>query len=103
MRSILAGIIMLSASTAFVHTAEAQRHAKIPPGYGYMQAPGQRQPTQDDAKKIERDNEQLDLPASQDSIAGADQVQSEENTLAKMIEQENARLDHQLKGICRGC
>jgi hypothetical protein len=103
MRSIFAGIVMLSASTAFVHTAEAQRHVQIPPGYGYMQAPGHRQQTQDDVKKIERDNEQLDLPASQNSITGAGQVQSEESTLAKMIEQENERLDRQLRGICRGC
>jgi hypothetical protein len=103
MRAILAGIIMLSASTAVVHAAQVQRHAQIQPGYGYMQAPvGHRQPTQDDVK-IKKDNEQLDLPASQDSIAGADQVQSEENSLAKMIEQENIRLDRQLRGICRGC
>jgi hypothetical protein len=71
MRSIIAGIIMLSASTDLVQTAQAQRHAQIQPGYGYTQAPGHRQPTQDDDKKIQRDNEQLDLPASQDSITGA--------------------------------
>jgi hypothetical protein len=103
MRTIFAGIIMLSASVPVAHTAQAQRHAPIEPGYDYTAPVGHRQPTQDDAKKIERDNQQLDLPASQDSITGADQVQSEENTLAKMIEQENERLDRQLKGICRGC
>jgi hypothetical protein len=104
MRTIFVAIIMLSASTAVVHAAQAQRHAQIQPGYGYMQAPvGHRQPTQDDVKKIAKDNALLDLPASQDSITGADQVQSEENTLAKMIEHENEWLDRQLKGICRGC
>jgi hypothetical protein len=102
MRSIFAGIIIVSASTV-LHTAEAQTHARIQPGYGYMQGPiGHRQPTEDDVK-IEKDNEQLDLPAGQDSITGADQVQSEENAFGKMIEQENGRLDRELRGICRGC
>jgi hypothetical protein len=101
MRTIFARIVMLSALTAVVHAAPAQRHAQIQPGYGYIQAPvGHRQSAQDDVEKIEKDNEQLDLPASQDSITGADEVPSEENTVAKMIEQENARLDRQLKGVC---
>ena len=87
MRAIFAGIIVGAASTALVHAAESQKHARIQPAYGYMQAPaGHRQPTQDDAKKIAKDNAQLDLPASQDSITGADQVQSEENAVAKRIE-----------------
>jgi hypothetical protein len=95
--------IMLSASTAVGHTAEAQRHAQTQPGYGYMQAQvGHRQPTRNDVE-IESANEQLDLPASQDSITGADQVQSEEDAFAKMIEEENGRLDRELRGICRGC
>ena len=68
-----------------------------------MQAPvGHRQPTRNDVE-IERANEQLDLPAGQDSITGAGQVQSEEDAFAKMIEQENGRLDRELRGICRGC
>ena len=114
MRTIFAAIIMLSASTAIVHAAQAQRHAQIQPGYGYMQAPvGHRQPTQDDVtganqvqfdkKRIEKDNELVDLPTTQDKVIGADQVGSEENALAKTIEQENARLDRELRGICRGC
>jgi len=114
MRSILAAIIMLSASTAVGHSAEAHKHARIQPGYGYMQAPvGHRQPIQDDVtganqiqfdkKRVEKDNELLDLPTTQGKVIGADQVQSEENALAKMIEQENARLDRELRGICRGC
>jgi hypothetical protein len=114
MRSIFAAIIMLSVSTAAVHAAQAQRHAQIQPGYGYMQAPaGHRQLTQDDVtganqvqfdkKRVEKDNDLLDLPTTHDQVMGADQVQSEENTLAKMIEHENEWLDRQLKGICRGC
>ena len=114
MRTIFAGIIMLSASTAVVHTAQAQRHAQTQRGYGYMPAPvGHRQPTQDDVtganqvqfdkKSVEKDNELLDLPTTQDKVIGADHVESEENALAKKIEQENARLDHELRGICRGC
>lgn len=103
MRSIFAAIILLSVSTGVAGTAQAQRHAQVQPGHGYMQAPvGHRQPTQDDVK-IQKDDEQLDLPASQDSVTGADQVDSQENALAKMIEQENARLDRELSGICRGC
>jgi hypothetical protein len=66
LRSLLGGIIMLSASIAVVHAAAA------------------RQPTRDDVK-------------------GADQVQSDENALAKRIDEENARLDRFLRGICRGC
>jgi hypothetical protein len=112
--SIFAAIIMLSASTAVGHSAEAQKHARIGPAYGYMQAPvGHRQPVehevtganqvQFDKKRVEKDNELLDVPSTRGKIIGADQIQSEENGLAKMIEQENARLDRQLKGICRGC
>ena len=114
MRSIFAAIIMLSASTAVGHTAEVQKHARIQPGHGYMQARvGHRQPTQDDVtganqvqfdkKRVEKDNELLDLPTTQDKVIGADQVESEENALAKTIERENARLDRELRGICRGC
>jgi hypothetical protein len=114
MRTIFVGIILLSASTAVVHAGQAQRHAQIQPGYGYMQAPvGHRQPTQDDdtgdnqvqfdKKRVEKDNDLLDLPTTQDQVIGADQVESEENALAKTIEQEDTRLDHQLRGICRGC
>jgi hypothetical protein len=116
MRSILAGIIMLSSLTAVVHTAEAQNNAQVQPGYGYMQAVvGHRRVTHDDKaaarssptktpslKQIEKDNEQLDLP-TKDDVTGADQTQSEENALAKKIEQENERIDRELRGICRGC
>jgi hypothetical protein len=113
MRAIFAGIIIVAASTA-LHAAESQKQARIQPAYGYMQAPaGHRQPTKDDVtgahqvqfdkKSLDKDNELLDLPSTQDKVLGADQVESEENALAKTIEQENARLDRQLRGICRGC
>ena len=104
MRTIFAAIIMLSGSTAVVHAAPAQRQAQIQPGYGYymhMRAPVGRSPTEDD-KKIEKDNEELDLPPTQDDVIGAEQVQSEENVVAKRIEQENAR-HPELRGVCGGC
>jgi hypothetical protein len=40
---------------------------------------------------------------TRDDVKGADQVQSGENALAKRIDEENARLDRLLRGICRGC
>ena len=114
MRSIFVGIIIVSASTAVVHAGQAQKHAGIQAAYGYMQAPvGHRQPTQDDVtaanqvqfdkKIVEKDNELLDLPPTQNKIIGADQVQSKDNDLARMIGEENARLDREISGICRGC
>jgi len=82
MRSIFAGMIMLAASMAFVHAAEAQQHTRRPPGYGSMQAQiGHRQPTQDDLQptqddleKIDEDNQDLNLPASQEDVTGASQA-----------------------------
>jgi hypothetical protein len=108
MRSIFAGMIMLSAATAVVLPAEAQNGTKTQPGYGYMQAPvGHRQPTQDDVKgadqvEIEMDNELNNLAAG-DHVAGANQVQSEENALAQEIEHENELVDRAVRGICTGC
>jgi hypothetical protein len=112
MRSIFAAIIIVSASTAVVHTAEARKLARSQPAY--MQAPvGHRQPTQDDVtgtnqvqfdkESIEKDNELLDLPPTRDKIIGADELQSKDNALARMIGQENSRLDREISGICRGC
>ena len=114
MRSIFAAIIIVSASTAVVHTAEAKKLARSQPAYGYMQAPvGHRQPTQDDVtgtnqvqfdkESIEKDNELLDLPPTRDKIIGADELQSKDNALARMIGQENSRVDRSISGICRGC
>ena len=114
MRSIFAAMIIVSASTAVVYAAEARKLARSQPAYGYMQAPaGHRQPTQDDVtganqvqfekKIVEKDNELLDLPPTQNKIIGADQVQSKDNGLARMIGEENARVDRTISGICRGC
>jgi hypothetical protein len=82
MRSIFAGMIMLSASMAIADTAQPQIHPERPPGYGSMQAQiGHRQPTQydlqstqDDLEKIDEDNQLLNLPASQEDITGAGQA-----------------------------
>jgi hypothetical protein len=112
MRSIFAAIIALSASTVVVHAAEVQKHARIQPGY--MQAPvGHRQPAQGDVtganrvpfkkKNVEKHNERFDLPPSQEKGRSAGGLESEENLLAKTIEQENVWLDREIRGICRGC
>jgi hypothetical protein len=106
MRSIFAGIIMLSASMAVVHAAQAQKH-----GYGNMRASiGHRHPTKDelqpsraDLKQIEKDHREVDPPAGPDDTIGGDQVHSEEDALTKRIEQDNARLDRELRGICSSC
>jgi hypothetical protein len=37
------------------------------------------QPTQDDLERIDKDNHELDLPASQDGITGAGPVPAEED------------------------
>jgi hypothetical protein len=108
MRSIFVGIILLSASMAVVHTAQAQQHSQRPPGYGHMQARiGHRQPIQDDPshdlKKIEKDNGNLDLPASRDDTIGAGQVHSEEGDLTKKIEQDSERIDREIRNICPSC
>jgi hypothetical protein len=114
MRSILAGIVLLSVSTIAIDVAKAEQYAKVQPGPATTRAPvGHRQPTpadvagpghvQSDKKIVDKDNELLELPPSQDAVTGADQLQSEENALAKKIEQENTRLDRLLRGICRGC
>jgi hypothetical protein len=106
MRSIFAGIIMLSASMAVVHTAQAQKH-----GYGHIRASsghrhlthGDPQPSRADLKQIEKDRREVDPPAGPDDTIGGDQVHSEEDALTKRIEQDNARLDRELRGICSSC
>jgi hypothetical protein len=103
MRSIFAGMIVLSAAIGVVHSADAQKHSQRQPGYAIQTSIDLRRQAQDDAEKIKKDNEQLGLSASQEKIIGADQVQSEDNALARTIERENERIDRQLRGICRGC
>ena len=96
MRSLFGGMIMLSASIAVVDIAQAQIQSQRPPGCGSMQSPiGHRQPTQDDLQptqdeleKIDKDNQLLNLPASQYNITGAGQV---------------PRLDSEIRDICPSC
>jgi hypothetical protein len=111
MRSLFVGMIMLSASMAVVDTAQAQIQSQRPPGYGSMQAasghrqPAQynQQPTQDDLEKIDKENQELDLPASQDEISGAGQVRSNEDALTNRIRQDNPALDSEITDICPTC
>jgi hypothetical protein len=98
MRSIFAGIILLSASIAVVPTAQAQQQPQGP-----QTQMGYRQLTGDDLKAIERDNQRNDLPASQNKVTGAAPVQSEENALTNRVDQDNARLDRLVRGICPTC
>ena len=114
MHAIFAALIMLSGSSAVVHAREVLKYAEIQPGHDSMRAPvGHRQPTQrdvavarlaqSDKKAIAQDNELLDLTPSHDPVTAADEVPRDENTLTKMTEEENARLDRSVRSICRGC
>jgi hypothetical protein len=104
MRSIFAAMVMLTASMGLMDAAPAQQRSHALPGYGFTQAPiGRPQPTRDDIRKLERDNEDLDLPASRDEVVRAGQVHTEEDLLTKQIDQDNARLDREVRGICGGC
>ena len=111
MRSIFAGIIMLSASMAIVDAAQAQKHPERSRGHGYRQALiAHRQPTRDDLQpaqenleRIDDGNRQPDPPARRDGNIDAGQVHSEEDALTKRIEQDNARLDRVIRGICASC
>ena len=95
MRSVFAAMIMLSASAAMVLPVEAQNETA-------NRSFGHRQLMQD-YTRIEKDNEELDLPPTQD-VTGAYEVQSEENVVGETIERENEQLDRQLRApICRGC
>jgi hypothetical protein len=104
MRSLFVAVTIVSASMAVVDTAQAQMQK--PPGYG---APiGHRQPTQDDLQpgdfeKIDKDNQQLHLPASQDGITGARPLPAEEDALTNRIGQDNPALDSEITDICPTC
>jgi hypothetical protein len=80
MRSIFAGIIMLSASMAVVHAAQAEKHGYMQPVISYQQS----------------------IQASRDETLGADQHHSEQDVLTKRIERDNTRLDR-LIDICPSC
>ncbi len=80
MRSIFFAIIVLFASTAAVHPAQAQKH-------GYVQArTGHWQPIQ----------------VSPEKLVDVDQVRPEPDALTKRIEQDNTRLDRVIE-ICPSC
>jgi len=86
--SIFAGLIMLSASAAVVRPEEVS-NAKAQPRHGMTKAQvGDRRATRPDVTG---------------APTGAGEVQPQENSLAKVIEQENDRLDRLVRGICRGC
>jgi hypothetical protein len=114
MRSFFAAGVILAASTAAAHAREVPKYAEIRPGPGSMRAPiGHRQPTQldvaaarqarSDKQTIEQDNELLERAPGADHVVSPDEVPPDQNTLTKMIDEENARIDRLLKGICRGC
>lgn len=104
MRSIFVGMIILSASMAAVDTAQAQTHFQRPSDYGYVQTPmDPRQPANDDLKSIEKDNQDLELPASADDLVGADQVHSEEEAQTTRVDQDSVRIDREIRNICPSC
>jgi hypothetical protein len=109
MRSLFVGMIALSASIAVVDAAQAQTHLQRLPSYSSMQAHiGHQRPAQynlqlDDVEKINRDNQQLDLPASQDGITGAGQLRSMEDALTNRIGQDNPAIDSEILDICPTC
>jgi hypothetical protein len=111
MRSLFAGMMMLSASMAVVDIAQAQTQPQRPGDYGSMQAPiGHRQPSQydlqpaqDHLKKIDKDNQELDMPAGRDEITGVGQVGSKEDALTNRIGRDNTALDGEITDICPSC
>lgn len=101
-RSLFAATILLTTLSAVPLAAETRDHSATWPGDSSMQAPpGHRQPTRW-LEQVGKDNAQLDA-AGGGEVTGANEVQSEENALARRIEEENDRLDAELRGICRGC
>ena len=78
MRSIFFGVILLLASTAVVHPAQAPKHAHAQAFISY------RQP----------------MPISQEQLIG--QTHPDEDALTKRIEHDNIRLDR-LIDICPSC
>jgi hypothetical protein len=61
------------------------------------------QPARGDLEKIDTDNQLLNLPASQDDIARAGQVRSQEDVLTKTIRRDDPRLDSEITDICPSC
>jgi hypothetical protein len=81
---------------AVVDTVRAQIRPERPPGYRSMQAPighqqptqDELQPTQDELEKIDKDDQLLNLPASQDDITGAGRA---------------PWLDGEIRDVCPSC
>jgi hypothetical protein len=111
MRSIFVGVIALAASMAAAHPAQAQERAQRPPMHGELQArTGHREPKnydlpmiQKDRETIQKDNHDLELPASRDDPVGAGQIQSEEEAQTKRIDRDSARIDREIRNICPSC
>ena len=81
MRSIFAGVIMLSMPMAVAPAAQAEKHY-------YVQALiSQRQPVQ----------------ANPDKQISADQVHPDVDALTKRIERDKEQLDRLIGSICTGC
>jgi hypothetical protein len=110
MRSLFVAMIALSASIAVADAAQAQTHLQRLTSYSSAQAHigHQRaaqynlQPTQDEVEKIDRDNHELNLPATE-AVTGAGPIPSEENTLTNRIEQDDPQLDREITDICPTC
>jgi len=80
MRSIFFGVILLLASTAVVHPAQAEKR-------GYAQA---------------LITHRQSIQVSQDNLNGVDQAHPDQDALTKRIEQDNVRLDRLIE-ICPSC
>jgi hypothetical protein len=80
MRSIFFGIIVLFASTAAAHPAQAEKHRYVQARTGHWQP----------------------IQASPDKLVDVNQVRPEADALTKRIEQDNARLDRATE-ICPSC
>jgi hypothetical protein len=79
-RSLFFGVILLLASTAVVHPAQAENHA-------YAQA---------------YISHQEPKPISREQLISVDQIHPDEDALTRRIEQDNTRLDR-LIDICPSC
>jgi hypothetical protein len=80
MRSIFFGVILLLASTAVVHPAQAEKHSYAQAFISHRQA----------------------IPISREQPTGVDHAHPGEDALTKRIEQDNLRLDR-LIDICPSC
>jgi hypothetical protein len=80
MRSIFFGVIVVLASIAGIHTAQAEKHRYAQAFFSHRQS----------------------IQISQDKLDGVDQGHPDEDALTKRIEQDRIRLDRLIE-ICAGC